>query len=101
MNLKFSTIAVAILATVLDPPATADTSPPVTKHSGMCDASAAVPVGLFMFVVANDEDNTLRVYKRDESGEPIYSQDFFTRKTFLRISKLIKTTRKPISRELP
>jgi hypothetical protein len=76
MNLKFSTIAVAILATVLDQPATADTSPPITKHSGMCDASAAVPVGLFMFVVANDEDNTLRVYKRDESGEPIYSQDF-------------------------
>ena len=45
------------------------------KHSGMCDASAAAPVGSDLFVVANDEDNILRVYKRDESGEPVYSKD--------------------------
>jgi hypothetical protein len=75
MNLKFSTVALAMLATVLAPPATADTHAPITRHSGMCDASGAVPVGLSLFAVANDEDNTLRVYKRDEAGESIYSQN--------------------------
>jgi hypothetical protein len=43
----------------------------VAKHFGMCDASAAVPVGHAMFVVANDEDNKLRVYRRDISGDPL------------------------------
>jgi hypothetical protein len=37
----------------------------------MCDASAAVPVGPTMFVVANDEDNRLRVYRRDTPGAPV------------------------------
>ena len=38
------------------------------SHFGMCDASAAVPVGDTMFIVANDEDNLLRVYHADISG---------------------------------
>lgn len=37
----------------------------------MCDASAAVPVGPTTFIVANDEDNFLRVYHSDISGQPI------------------------------
>ena len=78
MNLKLSTIAAAILATVIAQTATAaDTPPAIVNHAGMCDASAAVPVGPSLFVVANDEDNILRVYKRDESGEAIYSKDIF------------------------
>jgi hypothetical protein len=40
------------------------------EYRGMCDASAAVAVGPTMFVVANDEDNVLRVYQSSESGEP-------------------------------
>ena len=84
MNLKLSTVTVAIVATVLAQPATADTPPPLARHSGMCDASAAVPVGPTLFVVANDEDNTLRIYKRDEPGEPVYSQDL---SSFLQIDK--------------
>jgi hypothetical protein len=67
MNLKTSTAAVAIVATV-------STNTPI-KHFGMCDASAAIPLSSTLFVVANDEDNILRVYKRDESGEPVASQD--------------------------
>ncbi len=43
----------------------------VTKHYGMCDASAAVSLGPAMFIVANDEDNRLRVYRRDDSGRPV------------------------------
>ncbi len=84
MNLKLSTAAVAFLAMALTQSVTADTPPPVVKHSGMCDASAAVPVGSNLFVVANDEDNTLRVYKRNEPGEPVYSQDI---SSFLQIDK--------------
>ena len=84
MNLKLSTVTVAIVATVLALPATADTPPPLARHSGMCDASAAIPISPTLFAVANDEDNTLRVYKRDESGETIYSQDI---SSFLQIDK--------------
>jgi hypothetical protein len=84
MNMKLSMITVAFLATVIAPPATADTPPSVAKYSGMCDASAAVPVGSTLFVVANDEDNTLRVYKRDEAGKSVYSQDI---SSFLQIDK--------------
>ena len=69
MNLKLFTTAVAIVATVIAPLASAD----IVTHSGMCDASGAVPVGASSFVVGNDEDNTLRVYNRDQSGEPVSS----------------------------
>lgn len=40
----------------------------VTVYRGMCDASAAVALDDAHFVVANDEDNALRVYRR---GEPL------------------------------
>lgn len=45
------------------------------EHFGMCDASAAVPVGPSLFVVANDEDNFLRVYHSDISGPPVQTFD--------------------------
>ncbi len=41
----------------------------------MCDASAAVAIGPTMFVVANDEDNVLRVYRRGKSGKPVHTFD--------------------------
>jgi IMP cyclohydrolase len=44
-----------------------------TEYTGMCDASAAVAIGSTMFIVANDEDNVLRVYQRDKPGNPIYT----------------------------
>ncbi len=34
-----------------------------TEYIGACDASAAVALGADHFVVANDEDNTLRIYR--------------------------------------
>jgi len=78
MILKLTTIAAAILATVIAQTATAaDTPQAIVNHAGMCDASAAVPVGRSLFAVVNDEDSTLRIYKRDDSGEAIYSKDFF------------------------
>jgi hypothetical protein len=41
----------------------------------MCDASAAVALGSTMFVVANDEDDVLRVYLRDQPGKPVHTFD--------------------------
>lgn len=40
-------------------------SPAAFRYEGICDASAAVALGADHFAVANDEDNTLRVYRRD------------------------------------
>ncbi len=56
----------------------------VLNHFGMCDASAAVPVGSDFFIVANDEDNLLRIYHNKKPGEPLYSHDLTS---FLDIDK--------------
>lgn len=44
-------------------------------HEQTCDASAAVPVGDALLLVANDEDNVLRLYRRDVAGGPICELD--------------------------
>jgi hypothetical protein len=41
---------------------------PGPDYVGMCDASAAVALSAEMFVVANDEDNVLRLYKTEQGG---------------------------------
>jgi hypothetical protein len=46
-----------------------------TIYRGMCDASAAVAIGTNYFVVANDEDNVLRVYRRHPGALPVSSFD--------------------------
>ena len=45
------------------------------KHYGMCDASAAVALNNELFAVANDEDNSLRIYDAARGGLPVASQD--------------------------
>jgi hypothetical protein len=45
-------------------------SPPTT-YTGFANASAAEPLGESMFVVADDEDNTLAVYDRVKGGSPL------------------------------
>jgi len=52
-------------------------------YRGSCDASAAVAVGNDMFVVADDENNILRVYKAGCGSGPLYSYDLTD---FLRIN---------------
>lgn len=47
----------------------------VFTYRGMSDASAAVAVGDKMFVVADDEDNILRVYETTSSCFPVFSYD--------------------------
>lgn len=41
------------------------------QHEQICDASGAIAVGTHHFVVANDEDNLLRLYQADQSGKPV------------------------------
>jgi hypothetical protein len=41
----------------------------------MCDASGAVALSRNLFVVADDEDNVLRIYDADRGGAPISSSD--------------------------
>ncbi len=44
-------------------------------YRGASDASAAVAVGSEMFVVADDENNILRVYRTSGGDRPVYSCD--------------------------
>jgi Protein of unknown function (DUF3616) len=57
-------------------------SAPIT-YFGMCDASAAVALGATLFIVANDEDNAIRVYRRQPAAMPVSSFDLTD---FLRLS---------------
>jgi hypothetical protein len=47
----------------------------VLVYNGASDASAAVAVGDDMFIVADDENNVLRVYSVNKGGSPICSYD--------------------------
>ena len=42
---------------------------------GASDASAAVAIAEDMVIVADDENNVLRVYRTDEGGMPVFSYD--------------------------
>ena len=55
----------------LSAPAATAAPATVLEHAGMCDASAAIAIGNDHFVVANDEDNLLRLYSNSQSGTPV------------------------------
>jgi hypothetical protein len=71
-----------VLATAACSPAASLSTP--TTYRGMCDASAAVSLNADLFAVANDEDNSLRVYHRKPGGLPAFTFDMTP---FLRIGK--------------
>jgi hypothetical protein len=50
-------------------------SRPIVVFRGMCDASGAVVLDDKRFVVADDEDNVLRVYDGELGGDPLYKID--------------------------
>jgi len=52
-----------------------DQAKEVLIYRGMSDASTAVAVGDGMFIVADDENNVLRVYKIRGSGLPVFHCD--------------------------
>ena len=55
--------------------ACSDSAQEVLIYRGASDASAAVAVGEEMFVVADDENNVLRVYRTDKESLPVFSYD--------------------------
>jgi uncharacterized protein DUF3616 len=57
----------AILLGAACVPAAAQDQLSIVEYSGMCDASAAIALEKGVFLVASDEDNVLRFYRR---GEP-------------------------------
>ena len=57
----------AILLVIACVPAVAKDQPSVFEYAGLCDASAAISLEKNIFLVASDEDNILRIYRR---GEP-------------------------------
>ena len=66
----------ALLVTLLLAPlARSQRNPEINTYPGMCDTSAAVAVAPTLFVVANDEDNVLRVYQRNKSDNPVTTFD--------------------------
>lgn len=59
-------------------------APDTVTYRGMCDASAGVPLDPVFFVAANDEDNVLRIYSREDPGRPSVVVNL---NKFLRLSK--------------
>jgi hypothetical protein len=57
---------------------------PATTYTHTCDASAAVSLDGDRFVVANDEDNVLRIYSRSRPGPPVARLDV---SLFLQLTK--------------
>lgn len=51
----------------------------MVKFEGMCDASGAVPLSDSLFMVADDEDNILRVYDADKGGQPVNTFNLATK----------------------
>jgi len=47
----------------------------VLNYRGTSDASAAVVISENLFITADDENNTLRVYDANKGGLPVYSYD--------------------------
>lgn len=64
MNLSAKSALAAVVAACL--PAFADTRQ-ITTYSGPCDASAAVALDPRHFVVGNDEQNTLHIYRQGQA----------------------------------
>jgi hypothetical protein len=59
-------------------------APDTVTFRGMCDASAGVALDPVFFVAANDEDNVLRIYSREDPGRPSVVVNL---NKFLRLSK--------------
>lgn len=81
MNRIFQTLTLLLVAgaascadkEVKDAKPASSTLGEATLHYGCCDASAGVAVSSNLFLLANDEDNLLRVYRRDQSGPAVQS----------------------------
>jgi hypothetical protein len=83
LPIHFAFVALGLLGAAPAAPQ-GDAPPIVRKYSGMCEASAAVAVGPDRFLVANDEDNVLRLYQVDK---PEAAPGVFDVGAFLKLEK--------------
>ena len=67
MNLKLTLLRTALWAAVMGASSSAFAQD-TFNHQGLCDASAAVALDAAHFVVADDERNTLVVYRRGQAS---------------------------------
>lgn len=75
MKLQYKLFFYALFSAVVICPFSYAAEKGIIIHSGMCDASAAIAIDSTLFIVANDEDNILRIYRNDMSAAPIQSYD--------------------------
>ncbi len=75
LSLKGQDVAVTNRRDSLTSPGSVAPARQVLIYHGTSDASAAAVVGLDMFIVADDENNVLRVYKTNRGGLPLFSYD--------------------------
>jgi len=78
ITLKVTGLEGKSATTTLHYAASANTSTPATSryHTFASDASTAVDVGGGYMLLGNDENNVIRMYKRDTSGAPVKTWDF-------------------------
>lgn len=75
MKYTYKMIVFLIICSATGRPVHGDINGPDIVYHGMSDASAAVALRNDLFVVADDEDNVLRVYKTNHTSRPISSFD--------------------------
>ena len=75
MNIITRTILILLIYSTANAAAEVGQPQEPVFYSGSSDASAAVAVGDDMFVVADDENNILRIYKAGCGSGPLYSYD--------------------------
>ncbi|MHC4395536.1 MAG: DUF3616 domain-containing protein [Planctomycetota bacterium] len=75
MKILNNAILVLLFCTAANIAADAETAEGPVFYRQTCDASAAVAIGNDMFVVADDENNILRVYKTRCGSLPLFSYD--------------------------
>ncbi|MHC4160369.1 MAG: DUF3616 domain-containing protein, partial [Planctomycetota bacterium] len=69
------TLLFLLMCVVIGHSSFGDSAGEVLLYRGASDVSAAAAVGKEMFVVADDEDNVLRVYKTNHACLPVFSYD--------------------------
>ncbi|UCF43580.1 MAG: DUF3616 domain-containing protein [Planctomycetota bacterium] len=75
MKVIGKTVVLLLICDVIGRCVIGTSSDEVFLYRGTSDASAAVAVGDEMFVVADDENNVLRVYKVSQTSLPVFSCD--------------------------
>ncbi len=75
MKVVSGIVVFALVCAMLGAAPAAEPAGEVLVFRGASDASAAVAVTEDMFIVGDDENNTLRVYSTNKAGLPVFSYD--------------------------